>query len=502
MKKIENVSYEKLNYQTYQKRINELLKNEKLQKLGIKISQIGSTTYNYPLECITIGNGNKELFIVGGTHGSEIISVDFVTQLIENIPDLKEFDPNEFKLNIIPTQNPEGFDITTSTLSNINEDSFKDISFEYYKKYRQDNIIAQTLNETNNFFNVLINNNNIITANDYLIEIKKFINTNHKWKQLDNPRNMPKIKIFNNLINKEDKINNFEELKYKLILICNRALAEFNPNEDLSEIIIIDQLKKALTTNKLWTDIDNKTLTKLHQQMFKETLPNNIKNIEMKKDTLDIPVPEGSHILWDATGGKNNINLNANIPINPGIEVIKKGEKRYGPGAKNNIRNYFKGPLGVPTEDVNNFKYATENKALYKLINSSYKNGSYIATLLYHGTGGLIYYQPYENLMEEKNYTDFYNYNLELANIYQKETDYRKIESSDKTGYGDLLRRTFPGVLLIELSKMGGNPIAPYGDVDNIYRTVNENLKAINSLLKYFKEKNITLENNIKTIKK
>ena len=51
---------------------------------------------------------------------------------------------------------------------------------------------------------------------------------------------------------------------------------------------------------------------------------------------------------------------------------------------------------------------------------------------------------------------------------------------------------------------MGGNPIAPYGDTDNIYRTVNENLKAINSLLKYFKEKNITktkYSNNFKESK-
>ena len=502
MKKIDNISYEKLDYQTYQKRIEELLKNEKLQKLGIKRNKIGTSTYNYPLECITIGKGNKDLFIVGGTHGSEIISVDFVTQLIENIPNMKDFDPSEFKINIIPTQNPEGFDITTSTLSNINEDNFTNVSFEYYKKYRQDNIIAQTLNETNNFFNNLINNKNIITANDYLKEIKNFINTNNKWKQLDNPRNMPKIRIFNNLINKENNIDNFETLKYKLILICNQALAELNPNEDLSEIIIIDQIKKAFTNKDLWQDIDNKTITKLHQEMFKDETPQTIDNKEMQIDTLDISVPKGSHILWDATGGKNNINLNANVPINPGIEVIKNGEKRYGPGAKNNIRNYFPGPLGRPTENVDKFEYALENKALYSLLKNSYANGKYLATILYHGTGGLIYYKPYEKLMSDNDYKEFYNYNSKLANIYQKETNYRIIESSDKTGYGDLLRRTFPGVLLIELSKMGGNPIAPYGDVDNIYRTINENLLAINDLFKYFKNKNITLDNNKKTIKK
>ena len=83
-------------------------------------------------------------------------------------------------------------------------------------------------------------------------------------------------------------------------------------------------------------------------------------------------------------------------------------------------------------------------------------------------------------------YQDFYQYNEELANIYHDNTDYKLLHISDTTGYGDLLRRTFPGVLMIELSKMGGNPIGPYGDPNNIYRVFEDNTRALNSILGYF----------------
>ena len=53
---------------------------------------------------------------------------------------------------------------------------------------------------------------------------------------------------------------------------------------------------------------------------------------------------------------------------------------------------------------------------------------------------------------------------------------------------------TFPGVLMIELSKMGGNPIGPYGDTNNIYNVFHDNIDAINMLIKYFKNKDLIKE--------
>ena len=45
-------------------------------------------------------------------------------------------------------------------------------------------------------------------------------------------------------------------------------------------------------------------------------------------------------------------------------------------------------------------------------------------TILYHGTGGLIYYKPYQNMMKENDYNNYYSYNRELAYIYNKSTNY------------------------------------------------------------------------------
>ena len=149
-----------------------------------------------------------------------------------------------------------------------------------------------------------------------------------------------------------------------------------------------------------------------------------------------------------------------------------------------NIKNYTPGPLGIPTIDVNNFKYAYENIVLENLIKTSIAKKTYLATILYHGTGGLIYYKPYQELMDDKKYQSYLEFNENLANTYEKETNYKILNESDFTGYGDYLRRTYPGVLLIELSKMGGNPIGPYGDVDNIYEVFDKNSKALTSVIK------------------
>src|SRR5574344_2031707 len=127
-----DVKYEKLSYSRYQNRIKKILDDDKLKQLGINYEVIGRTQYGFPIDKISIGFGNKEMFIVGGTHGSEVIGVDFVTQLISS---LKEgFDPNLMKIIFIPLQNPEGFFITTQTFKVIDDSNFLKESKEYYNR--------------------------------------------------------------------------------------------------------------------------------------------------------------------------------------------------------------------------------------------------------------------------------------------------------------------------------------------------------------------------------
>ena len=117
-------NYQKLNYSRYQERLNLSLQNPWLQQLGIQKQVIGKTTYGYDLDLITIGFGEKELFLVGGTHGSEVIGVDFLLHFLENLPNLEYFDPNTMKIVMMPLQNPEGFDISTNAFSKILDEEF------------------------------------------------------------------------------------------------------------------------------------------------------------------------------------------------------------------------------------------------------------------------------------------------------------------------------------------------------------------------------------------
>ena len=99
---------------------------------------------------------------------------------------------------------------------------------------------------------------------------------------------------------------------------------------------------------------------------------------------------------------------------------------------------------------------------------------------------------PHEPLMPKETYDEFVDYNKKLVEAYNNgivqsgNAQYKPQNESDTTGFGDELSRTFKGVLMVELSRMGGNPIAPYGDRDNINRTISENIRALNSVFKHF----------------
>ena len=480
MENLDNVKYEKIDLMVYENRKKNLLANKKLQSLGFKIVPLVTTTYGYNLEMFSIGKGAKEIFIVGGTHSSEIITVDYVTQLVEQIPNFEEFDPNLFKINIIPIQNPEGFDINTNVIKTFDDSEFEQKSKEYYFRYKIDSLV----------YRIFESLNSIVDEDNFLSNLKNIINNNQGWIALE--KVMPKLSTLNQKIN---HIDSQDKKIYQLELIkaCNETIQTL----DTKDVYLYEFINKLKSFFELLIERDLTKETKLHQEMFKNVSIDklNIKNLKLKESLKGIynVLPKGSIINHDSTG--LNINLNSNQPDNPGIEIIKNNGVKYFSGVKSNIQNYTEGPAGLPCLDVNDFEYALENKVLYSLLQESYDSGKYLATFLYHGTGGLIFYKPSESMGE--GYDEFLDYNRALADIYNEGISesinykYTKIEKAENTGFGDKLRGTFPGVLLVELSKMGGNPIGPYGDKDNIYRTMNENFCGIKHVLGYFNQKKL-----------
>lgn len=134
MEKVQKSDYERLinkgilDYSKYKKRIKSII-NSKRNKYQIKKNELPSKTlYGLEIERYSIGNGKHHIVVVGGMYGNEIISVDFVTRLMNEIAKGKVyFDSDFFTIDFFPLLNPEGFFISTLPLNKILSD---DLSFE------------------------------------------------------------------------------------------------------------------------------------------------------------------------------------------------------------------------------------------------------------------------------------------------------------------------------------------------------------------------------------
>lgn len=211
---------------------------------------------------------------------------------------------------------------------------------------------------------------------------------------------------------------------------------------------------------------------KQHQKIFEGINNNSIKGYSILKDSVGeilIHHPKGSIIDWASNG--NGIDLNANTKIN-----IKKEGTLNKTIAYNNIRADIPSPIGHPGNNQSkNFTQEIEIISLENLL-KSLKNNC-VAFLNYHSVGGLIYQRP------ENNDRFITNYNYLLSKFYQEHTiknngnyDIKKGQSGRAISVNDQLRQKYPGNILVELSPMGGNPIGPFGDPNNIKNTIESNI--------------------------
>lgn len=239
---------------------------------------------------------------------------------------------------------------------------------------------------------------------------------------------------------------------------------------------------------------------KQHQKIFEEINNNSIKGHNILKDAVGeilIPHPKGSIIDWASNG--NGIDLNSNTAVN-----IKKDKELNKSAAYNNLRLDIPSPIGYPGNNQSkNFTQEVEVISLENLL-KSLKNNC-VAFLNYHSVGGLIYQRPENN----DRFITIYNYLL--SKFYQEHTiknsgnyDIKKGQSGKVTSVNDELRLKYPGDILIELSPMGGNPIGPFGDPNNIKSTIESNILSfiytMSNLNKVITLTNQSLENNATNI--
>ncbi len=109
------------------------------------------TFYGIDIPYYTLGSGPNHLVVVGGTHGSEIISVDFVLRLMMGIAcksdPFNTLNLDDYTFHFIPVHNPEGYIISSSVINTLinSKSSSKDIESiarAYYLNYMLDDLKA------------------------------------------------------------------------------------------------------------------------------------------------------------------------------------------------------------------------------------------------------------------------------------------------------------------------------------------------------------------------
>ncbi len=403
--------YEILDYAKYQQRIASLFKDSNEHQYPLHCQEpLAITRLGYPVEHYTIGEGKNHFVIIGGTHGNELISVDFTTQLMRSLIKgegiFQDFDLSDFTLHFIPLQNPEGFIINTTAIANYIPD-------------------------------------------------------------------LPAVNLSSPSVAKCPYLQKLEKL-------CHKYYLAYRQDDALS-----------LVTGS--------HMAKAHHSIFKSAFPSQITDAALHDSVCQIcsstEFPAGSLIDWRSNG--SGIDLNSNTPYNyRALQVYQNDQIVYGHRRSSNVLNYTKGPLGAPCFAKETFTYEPENQGLIDLLTNLYQSGEYCGTLSFHGTAGWIYYQtapdklPLENFQPPINLNTINEINQELGVVYSKPSQYHLVTTQTNTGVGDLLRTNFPGSLLIELSKMGGNPLAPYGDItNNFLPTMLDNFAAVKAVL--LKAKNL-----------
>ncbi|MCI9110495.1 MAG: hypothetical protein HFH47_01635 [Bacilli bacterium] len=467
------IEYSILDYNRYNQRLESVLNNPNNKFEVTKHEPLGQSTCGFDIEHYSIGNGPMHIVYMGGAHGNEIIGPDFVTQMMKNLAlgngDYENFDPNTYTIDFIPCQNPEGYFTTTyalnSIMSDMDDSEIEKFSKDYWSCYRNDDINVTTMNS---IIRTFCNEHELEGVKEKLVDLF--------WKTF---RNKP--------------ITNTDVISF---------LIEYTKSSELEvSNFVLEKWEEKIKGDVIPAE-------KLHHSIFKEVNFDCIPEVDDKHRKLkaslmslyengDFPIGTLANFFSNAQG----VNLNDNNENYFNILKNRMADEGtvYANLRDNNLSKSIPGPVGVPSANMDGeFEYAPENKALFKFLEMQDDKDMNFAFVNCHGTGGLFYLYPVSEDDMEKAKTEgvkrdfnFYinnriasDYVSKVGEIYQKETGkydpYRTMgHPSQVTGVGDLLRKTYLSSFILELSKMGGNPLAPYGDRQGNYNlTMEANMSA------------------------
>lgn len=198
-------------------------------------------------------------------------------------------------------------------------------------------------------------------------------------------------------------------------------------------------------------------------------LRENVENI-LKSTNLDNRVLS----VWQTNG--NGIDINSNSIHE--FENMRKmrNKQEFGKMRYNDIPVYMPSPYAYPGKEIFD-KDVPENILLYNFVNKLYNKETLLLFLSYHSTGAQIY--GYPNMKHTKeNQIDLI---LKGMYDYRHYTNYELMNELHKYGVMDYYRTALNGTitLTIEISRINGNPIGPFSNLNNLENEFIDNNKAL-----------------------
>lgn len=143
-----------LNYDEVLDVCKKIINKPEMQNVSAVEEKIGETITGIPINKYSMGTGTKHIVVSGAVHGSELISTDFVLNLmneLSNNPEKIE-SMSEYTLDFIPVVNPEGYIITSTAVQKMipnDEKERENFYNKYYWAYRLDDQIQISINKNN-----------------------------------------------------------------------------------------------------------------------------------------------------------------------------------------------------------------------------------------------------------------------------------------------------------------------------------------------------------------
>ena len=454
-----DIKYGILDYDSFYKRLNNLCLNGEQSNSIYKESSLGKSKSGFSIEHYRVGNGPIRLVCAAGLKGDELIGVDYVITLMENIAKgngvFKDFVPNVYPIDFLPCLNPDGFFTSTYALRSVtngmSDNELAKFCDMYQKAYLKDD-------------------ENVFVINKCIEEVVKEAES---------------VEDVNRLIDMFWRLYGNKDIGYNDLIDFLSINVHY---DDIEECI-----KKVLKKWKYKLDFKVYS-TKWHYRLFNKinidcipsldgkhnTLKNNIKSLYKKCNA-----PYETLACFSANSNGVNLDNNTLSNYNRVKNLRNKQGVVYGYGRSNKLLVSEPGPLGAPNYDMDKeFMLEPELVALNRFVDSLDNCNLF---MFYGGSGNSLYVYPYDldsiiNLDDKKKKMRYFSnsklatsYANEIGNVFEEYTSNNKpckISSyvGDIDGFKDVIRNKSNATMLLQISSFGGNPIAPYKDIE-LYKT-------------------------------